>query len=72
MLKEREAPVITLREWEEKEKSLMLFQILAGSRFLLAVPVIGCVLLTLGVVLMGFGRIVTAGVRVIHAGDFSV
>ena len=49
----------------------MLFRFLAASRFLLVVPVIGCVLLTLGVVVMGFGRIVTAGVKVVQAGDLS-
>jgi uncharacterized membrane protein YqhA len=49
----------------------MLFRFLAASRFLLVVPVIGCVLLTLGVVVMGFGRIVTAGVKVVQVGDLS-
>ena len=49
----------------------MLFRFLAASRFLLVVPVIGCVLLTLGVVVMGFGRIVTAGINVVQAGDLS-
>jgi uncharacterized membrane protein YqhA len=49
----------------------MLFRFLATSRFLLVVPVVGCVLLTLGVVLMGFGRIVTAGIKVVQAGDLS-
>jgi len=44
---------------------------LAACRFLLVVPVIGCVLLTLGVVVMGMGRIVTAGVQLVRAGDFS-
>ena len=50
----------------------MLFRFLAVSRFLLVVPVIGCVFLTLAVVLMGFGRIVTAGTKVLQAGDFSI
>ncbi len=49
----------------------MLLRFLAACRFLLVVPVIGCVLLTAGVVVMGFGRIVTAGVTIIQAGDFS-
>ena len=44
---------------------------LAACRFLLVVPVIGCVLLTAGVVIMGMGRIVTAGVQLVRAGDFS-
>jgi len=50
---------------------VILFRFLAASRFLLVVPVIGCVLLTLGMVVMGFGRIVTAGIKVIQAGDLS-
>ena len=49
----------------------MLRRILAACRYLLVVPVIGCVLLTAGVVVMGFGRIVTAGYRLAVAGDFS-
>jgi uncharacterized membrane protein YqhA len=49
----------------------MLLRFLAACRYLLAVPVIGCVILTMGIVLMGIGRIVTAGVQVVQAGDFS-
>jgi uncharacterized membrane protein YqhA len=49
----------------------MLLRFLGACRHLLIVPVIGCILLTLGVVVMGFGRILTAGVEVIRAGDFS-
>ncbi len=44
---------------------------LAACRFLLLIPVIGCVLLTAGVVIMGMGRIITAGVQLVHVGDFS-
>ena len=44
---------------------------LAACRFLLVMPVIGCVLLTAGVVIMGIGRIVTAGAQLLKAGDFS-
>ncbi len=44
---------------------------LAYCRFLLFIPVIGCVLLTAGVVLMGLGRILTAGVELVRAGDLS-
>lgn len=44
---------------------------LAACRFLLVIPVIGCVLLTAGVVIMGIGRIVTAGAQVLQSGDFS-
>jgi len=44
---------------------------LAACRFLLIIPVIGCVLLTAGVVIMGIGRIITAGAQLLRAGDFS-
>jgi len=44
---------------------------LAACRFLLIIPVVGCVLLTAGVVIMGIGRIVTAGAQLLKAGDFS-
>ena len=46
-------------------------RLLSACRFLLVVPVIGCVLLTTGVVIMGMGRILTAGVALAQAGDFS-
>ena len=46
-------------------------RILTACRFLLVLPVIGCVLLTTGVVIMGMGRILTAGVALAQAGDFS-
>ena len=46
-------------------------RLLAYCRFLLVIPVIGCVLLTAGVVLMGFGRILMAGVELVRAGDLS-
>ena len=48
-----------------------LLRFLSACRFLLVLPVIGCVLLTLGVVLMGMGRIFTAGYQLVLAGDFS-
>lgn len=44
---------------------------LAACRFVLIVPVLGCVLLAAGVVIMGLGRIVTAGAQLLRAGDFS-
>jgi uncharacterized membrane protein YqhA len=44
---------------------------LAACRFLLIIPVVGCVLLTAGAVIMGIGRIVTAGAQLLRAGDFS-
>ena len=46
-------------------------RLLAACRFLLVVPVLGCILLTAGVVIMGMGRIVTSGVKLIESGDFS-
>jgi len=49
----------------------MLLRFLSACRHLLIVPVIGCVLLTLGVVVMGFGRILTVGVEAIQKGDLS-
>ncbi len=49
----------------------MFQKMLAACRFLLIVPVVGCVLLTLGVVLMGIGRIVTDGMATLQAGDYS-
>ena len=49
----------------------MLLRFLAACRFLLVIPVIGCILLALGVVLMGIGRIFTAGTQLIQAGDTS-
>jgi uncharacterized membrane protein YqhA len=44
---------------------------LMASRFLLALPVVGCVLLAAGAVLMGMGRILSAGVALATAGDVS-
>ena len=44
---------------------------LASCRFLLVIPVFGCVLLTAGGVIMGTGRIFTAGWTLIQGGDFS-
>ena len=49
----------------------MLLKFLSACRFLLVIPVVGCVLLTAGVVLMGIGRIVTAGIQLVQAGDLS-
>ncbi len=46
-------------------------QFLAACRYLLIVPVIGCILLTAGTVLMGIVRIVTAGAKLVLAGDYS-
>ena len=44
---------------------------LAACRYLLIVPVIGCVLLTAGTVIMGIVRIITAGAKLMSAGDYS-
>jgi miniconductance mechanosensitive channel len=44
---------------------------LVACRLVLIIPVIGCVLLMAGVVIMGIGRIVTAGVNLVRVGDFS-
>lgn len=44
---------------------------LVACRFILVLPVIGCVVLTAGVVTMGMGRIVTEGMQALRAGDFS-
>ena len=46
-------------------------QFLVSCRFLLVIPVFGCVLLTAGVVVMGMGRVVTAGWSIVSAADFS-
>ena len=44
---------------------------LTACRYILVIPVIGCVLLTIGVVIMGVGRIVTSAVNLVQLGDFS-
>jgi len=44
---------------------------LAACRFLLVLPVIGCTLLTAGVVVMGMARIFTGGIEIVRKGDFS-
>jgi uncharacterized membrane protein YqhA len=49
----------------------MFQRFLVACRFLLIIPVVGCLLLTLGVVLMGLARIVTDGTKIVQAGDFS-
>jgi uncharacterized membrane protein YqhA len=40
-------------------------------RYLLIVPVVGCLLITAGTVIMGIVRIVTAGAKRVRAGDYS-
>jgi uncharacterized membrane protein YqhA len=49
----------------------MFQRFLVACRFLLIIPVVGSLLLTLGVVLMGLARIVTDGTKIVQAGDFS-
>ncbi len=49
----------------------MLSRFPSVCRFLLVVPIVGCVLLTAGVVVMGFGRIVTDGIALVQSGDLS-
>lgn len=44
---------------------------LAYCRYLLIIPVIGCILLTTGVVIMGTGRIITASAELWQKSDFS-
>jgi uncharacterized membrane protein YqhA len=46
-------------------------QFLAACRYLLIVPVVGCIILTAGTVLMGIIRIGTAGVKLVSSGDYS-
>ena len=46
-------------------------KILVRSRFVLLLPVIGSLLLTVAVVVMGLGRILVAGVELFGKGDFS-
>lgn len=49
----------------------MIERFLVACRYLLVIPVVGCVLLTTGVVLMGIGRIVTSSVKLVQVGDLS-
>ena len=48
-----------------------MMRFLTACRFLLVIPVIGSVLLTLMVIIMGLGRIVTVGIKLFSSGDFS-
>jgi uncharacterized membrane protein YqhA len=45
--------------------------LLRSSRYLLIIPVIGSLLLTLGIVVMGIGRIVDSTIGIILKGNFS-
>jgi uncharacterized membrane protein YqhA len=44
---------------------------LAACRYLLIVPIFGCVLLTAGIVVMGMARIFTAGAELVRDADLS-
>lgn len=44
---------------------------LGACRFLMVIPVMGCVLLTAGVFLVGIGRIVLAGAKFVRGADLS-
>ena len=46
-------------------------QLLLASRFLLVLPVIGSLLLTVGVVVMGLGVVLTQGWHLMQQGEFS-
>ncbi len=46
-------------------------KLLINSRYLIAIPVIGCLLLTTGAVVMGTGRIVLSAIDIFKVGDFS-
>jgi uncharacterized membrane protein YqhA len=50
---------------------IVMQKILVAARYLLIIPVVGCILMTAGVVVMGFGRIISAGDRLIEYGIFS-
>ena len=49
----------------------MMMRFLAACRHLMIIPVIGCIILTTGVVFMGIARIYTGGIEVFSAGDYS-
>ncbi|MBT8371215.1 MAG: YqhA family protein [Desulfobacterales bacterium] len=46
-------------------------KIIAFCRYLLMVPVVGCIILTAGVVFMGIVRIYTGAAKLVGAGDYS-
>ena len=46
-------------------------QFLASCRYILIVPVVGCLSLTAALVLMGIGRVVSVGVGLVRQGDLS-
>ena len=48
-----------------------MIRFLANCRFLMIIPVLGCVILTLAVAIMGFGRIVTMLIHHIGSGELT-
>jgi uncharacterized membrane protein YqhA len=48
-----------------------LTRFLAACRYLMVIPVIGCVILTAAAFIMGAGRIFTGGEQILQAGNFS-
>jgi uncharacterized membrane protein YqhA len=52
--------------------SQRLGDFLSGCRFLLVVPVIGCIILTAATVVMGIGRIFKAGIAAFGSPEFSI
>lgn len=44
---------------------------IAACRYILVIPVVGCIVLTLGAVIMGLGRIVISGADLVRKGNFS-
>ncbi len=44
---------------------------LAACRFLLVIPIVGCVILTAAIVVMGVLRILVAGMELVHGGTLS-
>ena len=49
---------------------MMMHQLLVACRYLLVIPVVGCIALTTGVVVMGIGRLVNGGIKLAQS-DFS-
>lgn len=49
----------------------MIAKFLAACRYLLLIPVLGCIIMTAGTVVMGLGRIVTSVKRLVALGGFS-
>ena len=60
-----------MNDTSETDVRVKFARFLVACRYILIIPVLGCVLLTTGIVIMGVGRIVTAGVNLFSAGDFS-